>query len=162
MAICGSYSTFKHDATIHELGKVFGLPEDEIKLLQRSNSEQLMKYKGLFLRYSQLLKGFPNIMSIHPCGMLITEEKIDTYAARFMPPKGFAGTQLDMFIAEDIGINKFDILSQRGLGHIKECLQLIKKNKGKEIDIHDFAKFKNDAGYKTSNSRGKYNRMFLH
>lgn len=46
-----------------------------------------------------------------------------------MPPKGFAGVQMDMFIAEDIGINKFDILSQRGLGHIKECLQLIKKIK---------------------------------
>jgi len=65
-------------------------------------------------------------MSIHPCGMLITEEKIATYATAFLPPKGFTGVQMDMFIAEDIGINKFDILSQRGLGHIKECLQLIK------------------------------------
>ena len=34
VALCGSYSTFKHDAVIHELGKVFGLPEDEIKEVQ--------------------------------------------------------------------------------------------------------------------------------
>ena len=65
-----------------------------------------------------------------------------------MPPKGFAGVQMDMFIAEDIGINKFDILSQRGLGHIKECLQLIKKNKGIDVNIHDFKNFRNDEAIK--------------
>ena len=41
----------------------------------------------------------------------------------FCRRKDLPGVQMDMFIAEDIGINKFDILSQRGLGHIKECLQ---------------------------------------
>src|SRR5438094_3659606 len=76
--------------------------------------------------------------------MLITDEKITTYASCFMPPKGFTSVQIDMFTAEDISINKFDILSQRGLGHIKECLQLIKKNKGVDVNIHDFERFRND------------------
>ena len=147
VAICGSYSTFKHDAAIHELGKVFGLPEDEIKCIQRS-AGPVDNIQKIILQYANLLKGFPNIMSIHPCGILITEKIIDHYAARFMPPKGFAGVQMDMFIAEDISINKFDILSQRGLGHIKECLQLIKENKGFEFDIHNFKKFKNDVRIK--------------
>ncbi|TKK65425.1 DNA polymerase III subunit alpha [Ilyomonas limi] len=148
VAICGSYSTFKHDAAIHELGKVFGLPEEEIKALQRAiNPED--KIQKLVLQYANLLKGFPNIMSIHPCGMLITEERINTYTTSFLPPKGFTGVQMDMFIAEDIGINKFDILSQRGLGHIKECLQLVKKNKGVDVNIHDFATFRNDERIKT-------------
>lgn len=147
VAICGSYSTFKHDAVIHELGKVFGLPQEEIKTLQRANgaTDNIQK---LILQYGQLLKGFPNIMSIHPCGMLITEKPIKAYATCFMPPKGFAGVQMDMFVAEDIGINKFDILSQRGLGHIKESLQLIKQNKGIDVNIHDFKKFKKDEAIK--------------
>jgi DNA polymerase-3 subunit alpha len=148
VAICGSYSTFKHDSIIHQLGKVFGLPEEEIKTLQRATIPQ-DHIQQLIFKYGSLLKGFPNIMSIHPCGMLITEKKIINYATCFMPPKGFAGVQMDMFIAEDIGINKFDILSQRGLGHIKECLQLVKQNKGIDINIHDFAKFKNDESIKT-------------
>ncbi|TKK64847.1 DNA polymerase III subunit alpha [Ilyomonas limi] len=148
VALCGSYSTFKHDAAIHELGKVFGLPEEEIKALQRAIHPE-DKIQQLVLHYANLLKGFPNIMSIHPCGMLITEEKINTYATAFLPPKGFTGVQMDMFIAEDIGINKFDILSQRGLGHIKECLQLIKQNKGVEVNIHDFARFRHDERIKT-------------
>jgi DNA-directed DNA polymerase III PolC len=147
VALCGSYSTFKHDAIIHELGKVFGLPEEEIKTLQRANGPE-DEIQKLIFRYGKLLKGFPNIQSIHPCGMLITEEKITAYATCFMPPKGFTGVQMDMFIAEDIGINKFDILSQRGLGHIRECLQLIKQNKGLSVNIHDFKKFRDDEAIK--------------
>ncbi|CAN5818237.1 DNA polymerase III subunit alpha [soil metagenome] len=147
VALCGSYSTFKHDASIHELGKVFGLPEDEIKAVQKLNAPQDHIHRLIF-KYAALLKGFPNIMSIHPCGMLITHEKITNYAARFLPPKNLIGVQMDMFIAEDIGINKFDILSQRGLGHIKECLSLIKQNKGVAVDIHNFKKFRNDEGIK--------------
>lgn len=147
VALCGSFSTFKHDAVIHELGKVFGLPEDEIKAVQRTEAPEDHIQKLIF-QYGRLLRGFPNIMSIHPCGMLVTEKKITEYATCFLPPKGFTGVQMDMFVAEDIGINKFDILSQRGLGHIKECLQLIKQNKGIDINIHDFATFKNDTRVK--------------
>lgn len=147
VALCGSFSTFKHDAVIHELGKVFGLPEEEIKLLQRAE-KPADKIHKMILQYGKLLSGFPNILSIHPCGMLITEEKISKYATCFMPPKGFPGVQMDMFTAEEISINKFDVLSQRGLGHIKECLQLIKKSTGKDIDIHNFKNFREDEAIK--------------
>ncbi len=147
VALLGSYSTFQHDAIILQLGKVFGLPTDEIKALQRSTKAE-DKIAATILRYGALMTSFPNHLSIHPCGMLITEEKLTTYATPFMPPKGFAGTQMDMFVAEDIGINKYDILSQRGLGHIKESLRLIKKNKGVDIDIHDFHNFKSDEEIK--------------
>lgn len=145
VALLGAYSTFQHDAIILQLGKVFGLPVEEIKELQRANVAT-DKIKGLILKYGKLLYNFPNILSLHPCGMLISERPITTYASLFMPPKGFATTQMDMFVAENIGLNKFDILSQRGLGHIKESLRLIKLNKGIDIDIHDVEKFKNDKG----------------
>lgn len=143
VALCGSCSTFKRDAAVHELGKVFGLPEEEIKGLQRSGVAEDHIQK-LVLQYASLLKGFPNVMSIHPCGMLITEKTTTEYATCFLPPKGFTGVQMDMFTAEDVGINKFDILSQRGLGHIKECLQLIRQNRGVDVDINNFRAFRND------------------
>ncbi|MGN6602005.1 MAG: DNA polymerase III subunit alpha [Ginsengibacter sp.] len=147
VALCGSVSTFKHDAVIHELGKVFGLPEEEIKALQRAE-KGADKIQKMILQYGKLLRGFPNIMSIHPCGMLITQEKITNYTTCFLPPKGFTGVQMDMFTAEEININKFDILSQRGLGHIKECLQLIRQTTGKDIEIHNFKKFRDDEAIK--------------
>lgn len=147
VALLGSYTTFQHDAIIMELGKVFGLPVDEIKSLQRA-TEATDKIQRTILQYGRLLKNFPNNISIHPCGMLVTEKPIYEYAALFMPPKGFATTQMDMFVAENIGINKFDILSQRGLGHIKESLRLIKANKGIDVNIHDFHNFRHNTAIK--------------
>lgn len=148
VALLGAYSTFQHDAIIQQLGKVFGLPVEEIKELQHTNTSD-DKIKAMILRYGKLLYNFPNIMSLHPCGMLISHEPITTYASLFMPPKGFPTVQMDMFVAENIGLNKFDILSQRGLGHIKESLRLIKLNRGIDIDIHDVEKFKKDKGVAT-------------
>lgn len=145
VALLGAYSTFQHDAIIQQLGKVFGLPADEIKELQRSTYPG-DKIKKLILQYGAMMRNFPNILSLHPCGMLISELPITTYGTLFMPPKGFPTIQMDMFVAENIGLNKFDILSQRGLGHIRESLRLIKMNKGIDIDIHNVEQFKKDAG----------------
>ncbi|MGZ3957468.1 MAG: helix-hairpin-helix domain-containing protein, partial [Flavisolibacter sp.] len=147
VAICGSFTTFRHDSIIRELGKVFGLPDEEIKTLQRSKGPE-DRIQRLIFQYGKLLRDFPNHQSIHPCGMLITEKKMTDYATCFLPPKGFIGVQMDMFTAEDIGVNKFDILSQRGLGHIRECLQLIRQNHGKNIDIHKFKAFRDDEAIK--------------
>jgi DNA-directed DNA polymerase III PolC len=147
VALLGAYTTFQHDAIIMELGKVFGLPIEEIKALQRT-PHPTDKIQRTILQYGSLLKNFPNNISIHPCGMLITEKPVTDYATLFMPPKGFATTQMDMFVAENIGINKFDVLSQRGLGHIKESLRLIKANKGIDVNIHDFQNFRHDPEIK--------------
>jgi DNA polymerase-3 subunit alpha len=147
VALLGSYTTFQHDAIIMELGKVFGLPVEEIKGLQRA-AQPGDKIQRTILQYGSLMKNFPNNISIHPCGMLVTEKPIYEYAALFMPPKGFATTQMDMFVAENIGINKFDILSQRGLGHIKESLRLVKANRGVDINIHDFQNFRHNEAIK--------------
>lgn len=61
-----------------------------------------------------------------------------------LPPKGFYTSQIDMFVAEKINLFKLDILSQRGLGHIKETLELVRENRKISIDIHDVEKFKAD------------------
>lgn len=157
VALLGMYSTFQYNAIIREIGKVFGLPKEEMDELaekgyyngdsrgenftKRTDQDRIHK---IILQYGRLIQNFPNHLSIHPGGMLISEEPIYTYTAVHMPPKGFSTTQIDMFIAEDIGLFKLDILSQRGLGHIKDCLELIKENAGKDVNIHEIEKFKKD------------------
>lgn len=143
VALLGMYSTFQYRAVVRELGKVFGLPKEEIDTLA-SGEQPKDQIHAQILRYGRLIVDFPNHLSIHPGGMLISENNIHQYTTVFMPPKGFATAQLDMFVAEDIGLYKLDILSQRGLGHIKESLRLIRQNKGVDINIHDFNRFKND------------------
>lgn len=143
VSLVGNFTTYKNDSIIRELGKVFGLPDNEIKELQRTNTprDQIQK---LIMQYGSLMRGFPGNTSVHACGMFISEEPITHHAALFMPPKGMATSQLDMYSAEDIGLNKYDILSQRGLSHIRESLRLIKLHHGTDINIHDTGKFKKD------------------
>jgi DNA polymerase-3 subunit alpha len=94
------------------------------------------------------MENFPSYPSIHACGMLITEAPVRQYLSTFIPPKGFPTAMMDMFVAESIGINKFDILSQRGLGHIRTALEVIKRNKGVDVNIHDFKSFRKDEKIK--------------
>jgi DNA polymerase III alpha subunit len=143
VALLGSYPTFKRDKIHFELGKVFGLPEDEIKAM-RYASEPIDEITKLIYQYGKLMYGFPSNPSLHPCGVLICEKPINHYCALFMPPKGFATAMMDMFTAEDIGINKYDILSQRGLSHIRTAQQLIKERHNVTINIHDTDRFMAD------------------
>ena len=143
VALLGSCPTFKSDSIIRQLGKVYGLPDEEIKAFQRSRVPTCAKTLRI-AKFGELMRGFPYNPSLHPCGVLISERPIYEYMSLFMPPKGFQTALMDMFTAEDIGLNKFDVLSQRGLGHIKESLELIKQNQGITVDIHDFQTFFND------------------
>ncbi len=152
-ALIAVYNTFKYKASVRELGKVFGLPKSEIDKLSRGNFEasQLDKLSKLVLIYSKLIQGFPNYLGIHAGGILISEQPIHYYTATFFPPKGFSTTQFDMVVAEDIGLYKFDILSQRGLGKIREAVDIVKYNKPGDplIDIHNIKRFKEDIKIKS-------------
>ena len=66
------------------------------------------------------------------------------YSALQPMPKGFPICQFDMYVAEEIGFAKFDVLSQRGLGHIKTCIDIVKENHKVNIDIHAIQEFKKD------------------
>ncbi|EFK57692.1 DNA polymerase III subunit alpha [Sphingobacterium spiritivorum] len=145
VALLGMYSTFKRRAIIRELGKVFGLPKAEIdQLVAQREWRTEDKIQGWIHKYGQLLEHFPNHLSVHAGGVLISEKPICHYAAVELPPKDFQTIHMDMFEAERVGLFKFDILSQRGLGHIKDALQLIEENTGKHIDIHQVERFFED------------------
>ena len=155
-ALVGAYNTFKHDSVIREMGKVFGLPPSEIDKLQTSEgSVKTDDFGKMVLKYSKLIHGFPSHLSVHSSGILISEQPISCYSATNLPPKGYPVTQFSMLEAEDIGLYKFDILSQRGLGKIKDSLSIIKENEGVELDIHNIAEFKKDEKIKNLLRVGK-------
>jgi DNA polymerase-3 subunit alpha len=151
VALLGSYSTFQSNSMLRELGKVFGLPKTEIEsLIFYAGKPDYIpdQYGKLIIKYSQVLHGMPSHLTIHACGILISHKPIHYYTATEMPPKGFPLAHIDMHIAEDIGLYKFDILSQRGLGHIKSALEIIYQNQGVKVDIRQVEKFKKDPKIK--------------
>lgn len=156
-ALLATYSTYQSNAVVRELGKVFGLPVSEIDALQdiRHSEAAGDKMATLIRRYGSLLQDFPHHLSIHAGGILISEKPITCYTALNHPPKGFPVTQFSMLEAEDIGLYKYDILSQRGLGHIKDTVELVKRNRGIDIDIHQIAEFKKDEKIKSLIREGR-------
>lgn len=157
VAFCGTNVEFKYKSIFREVGKVFGLAKEELDLL--SNSRRIGIEKNhiveYVVHYGQLLEKYPNQRSMHSCGILISEEPITNFTALEMPPKGFPIVQFDMHIAEDIGFEKFDILSQRGLGTIDSAVKLIEQNRGIKIDIEDVSLSKNEPRCNDFLSRGQ-------
>ena len=147
-ALMATYNTFKYRAVVRELGKVFGLPKEEIDKLSKGNYalSQLDEISQLVLKYGKLIEGFPNYVSVHSAGVLILDRPVHYYSATDMPPKGFPTVQFDMIIAEDVGVFKFDIIGQRGLAKIKDALEIIKENRPEvpPIDITNVEAFKKD------------------
>src|SRR5690554_6826276 len=90
-ALQGSYSTFKDKSAKRELGKVLGLPAEEIEKLNSryTNLHSLDYLSKLVLKYSSRIQGFPNHTTVHSSGILIPELDIHSYSATFLPPKGF-------------------------------------------------------------------------
>ncbi|MNX68794.1 DNA polymerase III subunit alpha [compost metagenome] len=157
VAFCGTNVEFKYRSIFREVGKVFGLPKEELDMLAKNpiklhDNNTVVK---LVQEYGMLLEKYPNQRSMHSCGILISEEPITNYTPLEMPPKGFPIVLFDMHIAEDIGLEKFDILSQRGIGHIDDSVKLIEKNRGIKVDIRNTVLSKNEAKANEFLSQGK-------
>lgn len=156
-----TYTTFQWRGAIRELGKAAGLPPAEIDALSEGDSNyyrdqkrlpdgakgELDKIAAAIVRYGQYLIGMPHHLGIHAGGIVITEKPVTHFTALYRPPKGFPVTQFSMLEAEDLGLHKFDLLSQRGLGHIREAVEIL-ENKGTPVDIHDINSFKKDPAIK--------------
>jgi len=149
-ALLGAMSTFKGNSIYRELGKVHGLPKGEMDAFLKQPEEAINR-NGIIERISrigEMMVDFPNLRSIHAGGVLISEKPITCYTALDLPPKGFPTTQWDMYVAEDIGFEKLDILSQRGIGHIFETARLVKQHRNISVDVHDVKRFKEDPEVK--------------
>ncbi len=157
VALLATYSTFQYKAIVRELGKVFGLPKAEIDSMadNRRHPDTSDRITRLIRLYATRILDFPSHLSIHAGGILISEKPITWYTATNMPPKGYPTTQFSMLEAEDIGLYKYDILSQRGLGHIKDSVEVVKKNRGVDIDIHNITAFKKDEKIKALIREGR-------
>ena len=147
VALLGATVTFRDNSILHELGKVHGIPKND-------------PIPRHVVDIAQQILDFPNVRSIHAGGVLITEEPITYYSALDMPPKGFLTTQWDMYVAERLRVEKLDILSQRGIGHIKDAAEMIKKNRGVNIDIHRVEDFKKDERVKNLLRNAETNGCF--
>lgn len=136
-ALLATYATFKGRSIIREVGKVYGLPKPEIdRIVAKPDATDLHPLSAEIFAAAPKLQGLPSHLGIHAGGVVISKRPLTEYTALRLMPKGVAITHFDMYHGEDWGFHKYDILSQRGLGHIKDAVNIIRQNQGRAVDIH--------------------------
>ena len=142
--IC-TFSTFQIRSAISDVGKAFGLPEDEVRLLTKTLPHRPVNYlenalKNIpecrdhpvmgkmyekIVRISRKIAGFPRHLSVHSGGVIIAPDAITRYTALEESGKGLIISQHDMHSIEKLGLVKMDVLGVRGLSVIADCIRTI-------------------------------------
>ncbi len=128
------------------LGKIFSWDEktlkDELKGDQVSNAKELISLSeghdltAETINLARKLEGNVRNTGTHACGVIITPEPlIGLIPMTRAKDSELMVTQFDNSVVEDAGLLKMDFLGLRNLTIIKDCLKIIKKLHGTEIDI---------------------------
>lgn len=88
------------------------------------------------LDIARAIEGMPRHASIHAAGVVIGRQDLSEILPLQKTPEGHIVTQFTKEIVEDIGLLKMDILGLRTLTVIDRALEIIRKTRGKDIDIN--------------------------
>ena len=140
-AVVGGFSTFQSRSAFAEVAKVLGVSEYHVRrfterLPHFSQANELEEAVGESLECSDLpvkqepystalkmacfLDGFPRYPKMHPCGLVLSHQRMDELTPCFISAKGYPTTHLDMDSVEAIGLIKMDILAQGGLAVMRD------------------------------------------
>jgi error-prone DNA polymerase len=154
-ALSGMISTYQLKGAIRDLGKVLGLPRQEVgKLAKRVDSHSARELKlemlGLpefrdkvdapvwrdLIDLAAQLDGFPKYLAQHPGGMIISSAPlIDMVPVQQGAIEGRYICQWDKDSIDQAGFVKIDFLALGALSQMQESLQLIEEREGRYIDL---------------------------
>ncbi|WP_291461065.1 DNA polymerase III subunit alpha [Desulfobacula sp.] len=179
-AMVSSHILFQPKMAVREVARVFGLPEAEISkvskrlpwfwklnearedLLKRIQQRPEFRFMDFpqpwpeIMGYAQAITGTPRYLSVHPGGIVITPNPIDTYVPIEMAPKGVPIIQWEKDAAEEAGLVKIDILGNRSLGVIRDSIESIRGTFGK---FDDFNTLDPEDDYETQQNVAQGNTM---
>ncbi len=142
VAMISTHVTFGPRAALREVARVAGLPPEEIGPVTRrvphwglDSLRDLTRrvpecrhlpleeepWKGIAATAERIL-GFPRHLSVHPGGIIVAPGPLCRWVPLEKAPGGLTVTQYDMHGAEDMGLIKIDLLSQRSLGVLEDVL----------------------------------------
>jgi hypothetical protein len=87
------------------------------------------------LRLAEQLDGAPRNLSIHCGGVVIGDRPLTYYLPLERAAKGIVVSQFEMRAIEAIGLVKMDLLGNRALTTIGECVTLVREHRGLAVDV---------------------------
>ena len=148
-----TFGTMAARAAVRDVGRVLGMPyskvdriaklipfnrELKIALEESSELKELVKedekVRSLF-EIARRIEGLTRHASTHAAGVVIAPDKLTGSTPLYRSSKDEITTQYEMHSLEKIGLLKMDFLGLKTLNVINHSLELIRKNKGKELDL---------------------------
>jgi len=143
-------------SSIREVSKVYGLAEEEIKVITKrigyySRRTELVKwvrndrrFKNLdlddtlmeILKHSEKVMGAFRVSSVHPGGVIIVPDEIRKYVPVLTAPKGVQIVEWEKDQVEDSGLLKIDILGNRSLAVVRDTLKQVGLYRNEYMDYH--------------------------
>ena len=154
-ALVASFATYRSRGAIRDVGKALGLPFADLErlakltdgwnaarvgdeLLQLPDAERKLaspRWRA-FAELCAEIGGLPRHISQHPGGMVISSRPLVELVP--VQPAAMAGRQMcqwDKDSCADAGFLKIDLLGLGMLSAVEECVDLIARNRGEEIDL---------------------------
>ncbi|MDX9953945.1 MAG: DNA polymerase III subunit alpha [Anaerolineae bacterium] len=147
VALVGALNTLQLRSAAREVIKAHGLDESVLKRLlaalprhshrrwmqdQRPAEEIVAAIEDPHLRevardaYS--ITGFPDHLSVHAGGIVVTPGPLTDYLPLQWSPKGFLVTQFDHTDVEAVGVAKMDLLGVRALTVLADAVELVRRD----------------------------------
>jgi error-prone DNA polymerase len=152
-AMISNHVTFQLRAAIHEVAKVYGLPEAEITAVTKElsgywddfkddpKSNPALKHHDFsppwpqILEMAKKLEDIPRHLSVHCGGVVITPGPVWEHVPVQRAAKPVNIIQWEKDQAEDAGLVKIDLLGNRSLGVIRDALLMIERGGGPKIEF---------------------------
>ncbi len=150
-----TFGTLKAKGVVRDVGRVLDMPYarcDQIakmipnelnitlaEALATSNELKAEYDNDPEVRYlidmSMRLEGLPRHASMHAAGVVICAKPVEEYVPLSLASDGSPTTQYIMTTLEELGLLKMDFLGLRNLTVIQNTIDLVKENRGDEVDL---------------------------
>jgi error-prone DNA polymerase len=154
-SLVASFSTYRSRGAIRDVGKALGLPfaelerlarvtdgwhaqhvAEELLLLPEAQSKLASPRWRAFAELCGEIAGLPRHISQHPGGMVISSRPLVELVP--VQPAAMAGRQMcqwDKDSCADAGFLKIDLLGLGMLSAVEECVDMIARTRGEQIDL---------------------------
>ena len=152
-----TFGTLAARAVIRDVGRVMGIPLREVDRLAKmvpsgpgvtlqktldGSKEFSDEYHNNELTHRLIdhcldLEGLSRNSGTHAAGVVICSEPVDEYVPIQLTQDGFIQTQYEKDLDEELGLLKMDLLGLRNLTVIHDAVEMIKENRGIDIDINN-------------------------
>lgn len=150
-----TFGTLAAKAVIRDVGRVMGRPLGEVdqiaKMVPSGPGVTLRKtldgsheFRALYEQDSTVhaminhclrLEGLSRQSGTHAAGVVICSSPVDDYVPIQLTQDGFLQTQYEKDLDEELGLLKMDLLGLRNLTVIHDALEMIRENRGIDLDI---------------------------